>query len=335
VANPIDFLATGNAEQLGAILDACEHEFDAIDATAVIFGNPGLFDVSDVYDVLDAHMRTCSKPIYPILPSVINASSEISRFLDRGRVAFFDEVAFARALGAVYRTPAPRQDRAAAHSSAPPIDRSGLSADRYLPPPATAALLDWAGIPRVPEHVATNAGDAADAAARYGFPVVVKVVGLVHKSDVGGVAVGIPDVESVRREAARMLAIPDATGVLIQPQIDGLELFAGAIREGDFGVLVLAGLGGIFVETFGDVVRILAPFDRDEALAAIGTLRGYPLLAGTRGQPGIDIDAYADLLVSVGSLAVGAQEIAEMDLNPILATRDALVAVDARIRIER
>ena len=105
VANPIDFLATGNAEQLGHIIDACENDFDNIDAMAVIFGSPGLFPVDDVYDLLDKKMRNCSKPIYPILPSIINVSREISAFLEKGRVNFPDEVVFAKALSSVLNTP--------------------------------------------------------------------------------------------------------------------------------------------------------------------------------------------------------------------------------------
>ncbi|MFW5721090.1 MAG: acetate--CoA ligase family protein, partial [Bacteroidota bacterium] len=102
VANPIDFLATGNAEQLGHIIDACENDFDHIDAMAVIFGSPGLFPVYDVYDLLDEKMKTCKKPIYPILPSVINVKDEIDAFIAKGRVNFPDEVIFGNALAKVF-----------------------------------------------------------------------------------------------------------------------------------------------------------------------------------------------------------------------------------------
>ncbi|HQB79175.1 MAG TPA: CoA-binding protein, partial [Tenuifilaceae bacterium] len=107
VANPIDFLATGTAEQLGHIIDACENDFDNIDAMAVIFGSPGLFPVYDVYDLLDKKMGECKKPIYPILPSIINVKDEIAHFLAKGRVNFPDEVAFGNALAKIYHTPKP------------------------------------------------------------------------------------------------------------------------------------------------------------------------------------------------------------------------------------
>lgn len=340
VANPIDFLATGTAEQLGEILDACENEFDQVDAIAVIFGSPGLFDVSEVYRVLDEKMRSAGKPIYPVLPSIVNAAREIEGFLAYGRTAFFDEVVFARALGRVARTAVPSVPRSGA-GGAPPIDRDRIAralateptADGYLPPRAVADLLDAAGIPRVAERTARSAEQARAAAAELGYPIVMKVVGPVHKSDVGGVTVGIKEEKTVVSETARMLAIPEASGVLLQPMKRGLELFAGAIREGEFGTVVLAGLGGVFVEVFADVVHLLAPFDAEEAERALSSLKGYPLLNGARGGEPIDVAAYAELLTRAAALVEATPAIVEMDLNPILATSSELVAVDARIRI--
>jgi len=107
VSNPIDFLATGNAEQLGIILDYCEHKFSTIDAMVVIFGSPGLFPVYDVYDMLHQKMGTCKKPIFPILPSVVNVKNEITEFISKGHINFPDEVIFGNALGTIFNTPKP------------------------------------------------------------------------------------------------------------------------------------------------------------------------------------------------------------------------------------
>ena len=109
-SNPIDFLATGTAEQLGIIIDYCEHKFKEIDAMVVVFGSPGLFNVANVYDVLRVKMDICSKPIYPVLPSVINAQKEIQHFIAHGNVNFPDEVLLGTALGAVYLTPSPMKE---------------------------------------------------------------------------------------------------------------------------------------------------------------------------------------------------------------------------------
>ena len=107
VANPIDFLATGNAEQLDIILNYCETEFNIIDAIVVIFGSPGLTSVFDIYKVLDSHIKKAVKPIYPILPSVINVDQEIKDFIKKGHTVFTDEVLFGKALAKIHNTPKP------------------------------------------------------------------------------------------------------------------------------------------------------------------------------------------------------------------------------------
>jgi len=107
VSNPIDFLATGTAEQLGIIIDYCEHQFDFIDAMVVVFGSPGLFDVENVYTLLNAKLESCKKPIFPVLPSVVNAHKEITSFLNKGNINFPDEVVLGKALAQVYKTSYP------------------------------------------------------------------------------------------------------------------------------------------------------------------------------------------------------------------------------------
>ncbi|NOR18959.1 MAG: CoA-binding protein, partial [Xanthomonadales bacterium] len=104
VGNPIDFLATGTAEQLGIIIDYCEQKFSHIDAMVVVFGSPGLFDVENVYDVLAVKLDICRKPVYPVLPSVINAGKEIQKFIDNGNINFPDEVILGTALAQVFKT---------------------------------------------------------------------------------------------------------------------------------------------------------------------------------------------------------------------------------------
>ena len=111
VANPIDFLATGTADQLGKIIDYCDKRFDEVDGMAVIFGTPGLNKVFDVYNLLDEKMKTSSKPIFPILPSVLTAREEISDFISKGRIFFPDEVSFGNAIARITNTPPPVMDQ--------------------------------------------------------------------------------------------------------------------------------------------------------------------------------------------------------------------------------
>lgn len=337
VANPIDFLATGTAEQLGFIIDACENDFHNIDAMIVIFGSPGLFPVYDVYDLLDEKMKVCRKPIFPVLPSVMNVKNEIEHFIAKGRIFFPDEVSLGNALAKIYHTPKPSPEA----PILPKVNEKAIreiinkSNNGYLTPDAVQQLLDAAGIPRAGEAVVTTADDAARAAEKLGYPVVMKVVGPVHKSDVGGVVLNVKDSETVRKEFDRMIKIKDTTAILIQPMLKGVELFVGAKREDKFGHMVLCGLGGIFIEVLKDVKAALAPIDTNEALNMIKGLKSYGIIKGARGQEPVNEQIFAEIVSRLSALVTVAPEIFEMDLNPLLGSKDKVVAVDARIRIEK
>ena len=168
-----------------------------------------------------------------------------------------------------------------------------------------------------------------------GYPVVAKVVGPVHKSDVGGVALNIRTAEHLALEFDRMMQIEGATAVMVQKMLRGTELFIGAKYEERFGHVVLCGLGGIFVEVLKDVQSGLAPLSYGEAFSMIHSLRGYKIIKGTRGQQGINEQKYADIIVRLSTLLRFATEIKEIDINPLLADQHDVVAVDARILIEK
>ena len=337
VANPIDFLATGTAEQLGQIIDSCENDFSEIDAMIVIFGSPGLFDVYDVYNLLDQKMKTCKKPIFPVLPSIINAKKEIDDFLSKGRINFPDEGSLGNALSKIYYTSTPAPE----NIELPKIDKEKIrkiidSAENgYLSPDGVQSLLDAAGIPRAGEAVVKSKEDALISAEKLGYPIVMKVVGPVHKSDVGGVVLNVKDANTVGNEFERMIKIKDTTAILIQPMLSGIELFAGAKKEEKFGHMVLCGLGGIFIEVLKDVNSGLAPLTKEESFKMIRSLKSYGIIKGARGQEGVNEEIFADIVVRLSALVSVAPEIFEMDLNPLLGKKDKVVAVDARIRIEK
>ena len=196
-------------------------------------------------------------------------------------------------------------------------------------------LLDAAGIARAGEAVAATRDEAVKAAEQLGFPVVMKVVGPVHKSDVGGVSLNVATPEAVAAEFDRMIKIKDTTAILLQPMLSGTELFIGAKREDKFGHMVLCGLGGIFIEVLKDVQAALAPISADEAAGLIQSLRGYGMIKGARGQEPVNEPLFAEMVSRVSALVQAAPEIFEMDLNPLLGSRSRVVAVDARIRIEK
>ena len=341
VGNPIDFLATGTAEQLGYILDAVENDFDEIDFSVVIFGSPGLFSNKEVYDLLDQKMKTCKKPIFPVLPSIINVKDEINDFIAKGRINFPEECVLGNALCKVYHTPKPQPENV----EVPQIDVARIRKtverckDGYMEIADYNELLDAAGISRKKSVEVSKKEDALAFAKEVGcskdVPLVMKVVGPLHKSDVGGVTLGVKDLDTVAKEFDRLIVIPETYAVEMYPMLDGTDVYIGAIRDPKFGHQIFFGLGGIFIEVLKDVQSALAPITAAEAKEMLKQLKGYKILQGVSGQEGVNLDLYAEQVARVSALVQAAPEIAEMDLNPLLGNPRYVTAVDARIRLEK
>lgn len=338
VANPIDILATGTPEHLGIAIDYCENKFKDIDAIFVIFGTPGLVQLYEAYDVLHKKILECKKPIFPILPCLHTAGPEVAEFLKKGHVNFSDEVTLATALTQIMKTPKPASPEIELFGVDIPRIReiiAGIKEDGYIAPELVHQIFECAGIPMVPEMVSDSKGELTAFADKVGYPVVAKVVGPVHKSDVGGVALNIMSAEHLEMEFDRMMKIEGAKAIMVQKMIKGKELFIGAKYEPRFGHIVLCGLGGIFVEVLKDVSSGLAPLSYDEAYSMIRSLRAYKIIKGTRGQKGLNEQKYAEIIVRLSTLLRFTTEIKELDINPLLADEDNVTAVDARIRIEK
>ena len=341
VGNPIDFLATGTAEQLGYIIDTVENEYTDIDFSVVIFGSPGLFSNREVYALLNEKMKTCKKPIFPVLPSIINVKDEIQEFIDMGNINFPEECVLGNAICKVYNTPKPQPENV----EQPAIDvaRIRKTVDRcksgYMEIADYNELLDAAGISRKKSVEVSKVEDAIAFAKEVGcskdVPLVMKVVGPLHKSDVGGVTLGVKDLATVEKEFNRLIVIPETYAVEMYPMLDGTDVYIGAIKDPKFGHQIFFGLGGIFIEVLKDVQSALAPISAAEAKEALTKLRGYKILQGVRGQEAVNIDLYADQIARVSVLVQAAPEIAEMDLNPLLGNPRYVTAVDARIRLEK
>ena len=337
VANPIDFLATGTAEHLGIIIDYILENCPEIDGMVVIFGTPGLFPINRVYGLLDDKMHESPKPIYPVLPSTLTAEQEVEEFIAHGRINFPDGVYLGRALSKVYYTPKPESGKI----ELPKVDKDKIRSviDRansgYITPQEIQSLFDAAKIPRVQEAVVTTREEAMIEVENIGYPLAMKVVGPLHKSDVGGVVLNVEDEVSMLTEFQRMIRIKDTTGILLQSMLSGTELYIGAKFEPKFGHMILCGLGGIFIEVLKDVQSVLAPVSKKEANKMIEKLKSKKILEGVRGQKGIDKNLFAEIIVRVSALIDAAPEIVEMDINPLLANEKNIVAVDARINIQK
>jgi acetyltransferase len=336
VGNPIDFLATGTPEQLSSIIDACNNDFDNVDAMCVIFGTPGLAPIFDAYNVIDQKMKTSKKPIFPIMPSTLVAGEEVKEFVSKGNTYFPDETVFGNALAKIKSTSKPSDsndivkiDTAKVREI---IDRVG---DGYMDVKVMYELLDAAGINHSNEISSDKVEDAIAFAKQYGYPLVMKVVGPVHKSDVGGVVLNVKDEETIRREFDRLMKIKDTYAVQTLQMLFGTEIYIGSMKTPLFGHQVLCGIGGIFIEVLKDVQSNLAPIGIAEAKKMIKSLRSYKIIQGVRGQEPVNEELYAEQIARVSALVQAAPEIAEMDLNPLLGSAIAVVAVDARIRIEK
>ncbi len=337
VSNPIDFLATGTAQQLDVILDYVENKFDNIDASVVIFGTPGLFDVSEVYRVLHRRIIQSRKPIFPVLPSVVQAAKEIELFKSLGGIYFNDEVALGKAIGKVARieilekTPTPKliEDTRGIRN----IIESATSG--YLPNKEVQRLLDLAGIPFVKGKVIEEISELNSALEEVGLPIAMKVVGPLHKTDVGGVRLNIQSYRQAKLNFDELMQIEGTSGVEVQQMATGKELFFGVKWENGYGHLIVFGLGGIFVEVLHDVQSALAPLSFEEAKAIIHSIKGYRLIKGVRGEKPIDEEALIEILLRISELVGIVPEIREMDINPAFANESQIVVADARIRIEK
>jgi acetate---CoA ligase (ADP-forming) len=213
-----------------------------------------------------------------------------------------------------------------------------------LPPPAAPIagagyseardLLAAAGVPFAPARTVATPDEAAAAAAELGYPVALKALGLLHKSDAGGVVLGLPDETALRRAAAdlRERLRPSALSVERMAAIgQGVELLVGARWDRRFGPVILVGLGGLFTEILSDVAVALAPVGAAEAEGLLLSLRAAPLLRGARGRPPLDVPATAEAVERLSRVAASHPEIAEIEVNPLLVSPEGAVGLDARV----
>ncbi|MGE5413918.1 MAG: acetate--CoA ligase family protein, partial [Syntrophomonadaceae bacterium] len=200
-------------------------------------------------------------------------------------------------------------------------------------------LLGAFGIPTAPLRVASTPEAAAAAAVELGLPAVLKAVGpaILHKTEVGGVRVGLESAAAVRAAAEQMASrIEGLTGFLVQPQVPGgVEVIVGVVRDPTFGPLVVYGSGGTLVELLADAAFRLHPLTDADAAAMLDAVRGTALLRGYRGAPKADEAALSEILLRVSALVEACPEVREMDLNPVKVLARGARVLDARVRVER
>ncbi|NIL99620.1 MAG: hypothetical protein GTN89_01255 [Acidobacteria bacterium] len=358
VRNPVDMIASADAASFEHALDRVLED-DGIDAAIAAFVPPLGIQVADVAAAIGrAHERRDDKPVMSVLMS---SDGEGVAPAGAGAVpAYLFPESAARTLVAMWNqrriTERPVGVELTFDCADDAIDElieKTLAAGRTMLTEHDAMrLLSHAGVPVVPWRYAFADGEtplpraAAEAAETLGFPVAVKVVSpqVVHKSDVGGVALDLETAEAVesategilRRVADRFGGEADVEGVLLQRMAGtGTETIVGMTRVRRVGPLVMFGMGGIFVEVMKDVVLRLAPLRDTDAMEMVAGVKLHRLLEGVRGQPPRDLAALHDVILRVGQLAVRHPRLVEMDINPLLATPEGAVAVDARVRVAR
>jgi acetyltransferase len=349
LANPVDLVGDADAARYSHALHAIGDA--AADAALVLLTAQAATDASGVARAVIGATRSWRIPVAGAFVGGARVAPGVRTLEEAGIPCYpFPEPAV-RTLAGMARLwerrgrraeparPAVRDDAAAAAVAG--LRASGLPT---LGMSELAPVLTSYGIPVMVSQAADTAEEAASAAERLGFPVALKLRSpdITHKTEVGGVRLGLPSPAEVAAATTAMLARvrasrPEARidGVLVQPMAPpGVELLLGMIRDPQFGPMVVVGFGGIHVEVLKDTAARLCPLERGAALDMLDELRMAPLLDGVRGEPPVNKDLLAEVICRFAQLAVDAADVAELEVNPLVAGPDGVVAVDARARIE-
>jgi acetate---CoA ligase (ADP-forming) len=351
VRNPVDMIATATPESYRLALEAVLADPN-VDAAIAAFVPPLRVKQQDVARSIVAAQRTCpDKPMLAVLMGRAGLPEGRAELREAGVPAYIFPESAARALAAMYRY---RRwlERPAGTVRAFDVDRDTVQAIiargqqdgvDYLDRNAVLSVLEAYGIPTVRAHPARTADEAADVAARVGLPVVLKIDSpdVVHKTDVGGVALDLRTAEDVRSAfdslVERVTAqVPGARidGVTVERFITGgRETIIGVSQDPAFGPVIMFGLGGIYVEAIRDVTFRVQPVSDIDADEMIRSIRAVRLLEGMRGERPSDLNVLSEAIQRVSQLVGDHPQILEMDINPFIVFEEGAVAVDARIRV--
>jgi acetate---CoA ligase (ADP-forming) len=350
VRNPVDMIATATAENYRIALETVLRD-DNISAAIAAFVPPLGVRQQDVANaIVQARDAAPGKPVLAVLMGREGLPQGRAELSEAGIPAYIFPESAARALAAMDRQ---RRwlERPAGTIREFDVDRTAADAaiavepgpDGYLPAAATQKLLAAYGVPVIASREARNAASAVAVARNIGYPVAMKVLSpdIIHKTEVGGVALDLRDDDEVRAafdDVTRRTrsAMPDARieGVIIEQLVKGgRELIIGMSQDPSFGPVLMFGLGGIYVEALGDVVFRVQPVSDIDARDMIGSIRGARLLGGVRGEPPSDLDLLADVIQRISQLVGDHPTIIELDINPFVVFEHGGTAVDARIRL--
>jgi acetyl coenzyme A synthetase (ADP forming)-like protein len=350
IRNPLDMIASATPDGYRRALTALLAD-PRIDAVVPIFVPPFGIRQEDVAEAIVGAARTSEKPVLAVLMGREGLPHGRAELQGAHIPTYIFPESAARALSTLNRqvewaarppasrTPLDGIDRAAARAV---FDRAAAARRTQLSQTESLEVLRAYGIPTVRGTLATSRDDAVRAADAIGYPVALKIVSadVVHKTEVGGVRVGLNSALDVRAAYEEMVArvaqaAPRARvdGVLVQEvAVGGYETIVGMTRD-SFGPLIMFGLGGVLVEALHDVVFRIAPLGSADAFAMMASIRGTKLLDGVRGAPLVDRDALASVICRISELAIDCPDVVELDVNPLLARASGALALDARVSI--
>ncbi len=346
LGNPVDVVATAGPDHFHAAVDTLLHE-DGVDMVMVYFVTAPFVDLPAIAKRLKDATTGADKPVVCVVCTIDKWAALIHQLRESSIPVYEFAEDASRSLAGMSRYHALRARVAGELRSDLGVDKAAATRlitayqgkDEYMSQMDAFDLLAAYGI-GVPKRAAIKApGDVAAASAKVGFPCVLKVESskVIHKSEAGGVVLGIGDVKALQSayDAMRGKFGPEASLLALEQKPAGREVIIGATEAPGLGTLVMFGLGGVFVEVMKDVVFSVAPLTDREADEMIGGIRGEAVLKGIRGQAGVDLGAIRDLLVRTSRLAADFPNVVEMDLNPILTypAGQAPCAVDVRIRV--
>ena len=348
VSNPVDVVATAGPEQYGGTVAALLQDPN-IDSVLLVFVTAPFVDCEGIARKLGELGKTAPKPIVCQVIT-IEKWAEVIRLIRESGIPVYDFAEnAARALsamttyGKITGSPAPVYPEFECNKArAKKIINKYKGQEKFLPQDDVFALLDCYGIPTVKTLRVEQEAELKNASQKIGFPCVLKVdaESIIHKSDVGGVALNLKDeaaLMTAHKKMAKKFAKAEPGFILQEFLEGGKEVIMGVKGNPGLAPTLMFGLGGVFVETLKDVQFRLAPLSEEDVKEMIQSLKGYPILKGVRGEKSVDIDRLYEILMRLSQLAVDFPEIDEVDLNPVLALRKGkgagAVAVDARMKI--
>ncbi len=354
--NPVDVLGDAPPERYAAALEILLAD-PGVDAVIAVLAPQSVTDPTTTAREVSAIAAKSAKPVLAAwmggrlmrdgIELFNQASVPTYATPDQAVEAFMHLVDYARNLELLYETPREMPvrlslDQATVRKQVRPL----LEKAEILSEQDSKEILAAYGVPVVLPQTARTADEAVAAAKKAGYPVVLKILSpdITHKTDVGGVALGLHSDDEVRAAFARMMDTvrqrrPEARieGITVQRMIDtsrGFELLVGAKKDPTFGSVLMVGMGGIAAEVYKDTALALPPLNERLTRRRLESLQSWPLIEGYRGKPGADLDLLVETIMRVSYLVADYPEIKELDINPLVASPDEVVAVDARIVVD-